>query len=76
MRRFRATWLRKQRAPEDIIKFWLGHTKESMTDKFQLAGMANFSCKCRDNSEPDSTFKHFETYGTQNQRKTIGGRVS
>lgn len=22
MRRFRATWLRKQRAPEDLIKFW------------------------------------------------------
>jgi len=34
MRRFRATWLRKQRAPEDIIKFWLGHAKESVTDTY------------------------------------------
>ncbi len=32
MRRFRTTWLRKQREPEDIIKFWLGHAKESVTD--------------------------------------------
>jgi hypothetical protein len=34
MRRFRATWLRKQRTPEDIIKFWLGHAKESVTDTY------------------------------------------
>ncbi len=34
MRRFRTTWLRKQRAPEDIIKFWLGHAKESVTDTY------------------------------------------
>jgi integrase len=33
MRRFRA-WLRKQKAPEDIIKFWLGHAKESVTDTY------------------------------------------
>jgi integrase len=31
MRRFRATWLRKQRAPEDIIKFWLEHAKALCT---------------------------------------------
>ena len=34
MWRFRATWLRKQGAPEDIIKFWLGHAKESVTDTY------------------------------------------
>jgi integrase len=34
MRRFRTTWLRKQRAPEDLIKFWLGHAKESVTDGY------------------------------------------
>jgi integrase len=34
MRRFRATWLRKQRAPEDLIKFWLGHAKQSVTDEY------------------------------------------
>jgi integrase len=34
MRRYRATWLRKQRAPEDIIRYWLGHAKESVTDGY------------------------------------------
>ena len=31
-RRFRATWLRKQHAPEDLIRFWLGHANRSVTD--------------------------------------------
>jgi|HubBroStandDraft_2_1064218.scaffolds.fasta_scaffold00832_9 integrase len=34
MRRFRTTWLRKQRAPEDLIQFWLGHAKQSQTDGY------------------------------------------
>jgi integrase len=34
MRRFRTTWLRKQRAPEDLIKFELGHAKQSVTDGY------------------------------------------
>jgi integrase len=34
MRRFRTTWLRKQRAPEDLIRFWLGHAKHSVTDGY------------------------------------------
>ena len=43
MRRFRTTWLRKQRAPEDIIKFWLGHAKESITDTYsKLADDGDF----------------------------------
>jgi integrase len=33
-RRFRATWLRKQRAPEDLIRFWLGHANKSVTDLY------------------------------------------
>jgi integrase len=33
-RRFRATWLRKQRAPEDLIRFWLGHANKSVTDSY------------------------------------------
>jgi integrase len=33
-RRFRTTWLRKQRAPEDLIKYWLGHAKNSVTDGY------------------------------------------
>ena len=34
MRRFRATWLRKQRTPEDLVRFWLGHAKSSVTDTY------------------------------------------
>jgi integrase len=34
MRRFRTTWLRKQCAPEDLIRFWLGHAKVSVTDGY------------------------------------------
>jgi len=33
-RRFRTTWLRKQRAPEDLIRFWLGHANRSVTDDY------------------------------------------
>jgi len=33
-RRFRATWLRRQRAPEELIRLWLGHAKSSMTDNY------------------------------------------
>ena len=43
MPRFRTTWQRKQRAPEDIIKFWLGHAKESVTNTYsKLADDADF----------------------------------
>lgn len=33
-RRFRTTWLRKQQAPEDLIRFWLGHANQSVTDGY------------------------------------------
>jgi integrase len=43
MRRFRTTWLRRQRAPEDLIKFWLGHSESSITDSYsKLAADAEF----------------------------------
>ena len=29
-----ATWLRKQRTPEDLIRFWLGHAKSPVTDGY------------------------------------------
>jgi integrase len=32
--RFRATWLRKNRTPEDSIRFWLGHADETVTDGY------------------------------------------
>lgn len=33
-RRFRTTWLRKNRAPEDLVRFWLGHADKSITDGY------------------------------------------
>jgi integrase len=37
-RRYRTTWLRKNRAPEDLIRFWLGHADESVTDGYSRLG--------------------------------------
>ena len=33
-RRFRQTWLRKSRAPEDLIRFWLGWANKSVADGY------------------------------------------
>jgi integrase len=33
-RRFRTTWLRKNRTPEDFIRYWLGHADETVTDGY------------------------------------------
>jgi integrase len=33
-RRYRTTFLRKQRAPEDLIRAWLGHSDGSITDHY------------------------------------------
>jgi len=33
-RRFRTTWLRKNRTPEDLIRFWLGHADKTVTDGY------------------------------------------
>jgi len=33
-RRFRTTWLRKQKAPEDLIRQWLGHGGTTVTDLY------------------------------------------
>jgi Phage integrase family len=33
-RRFRTTWLRKNRTPEDLIRFWLGHADQTVTDGY------------------------------------------
>jgi integrase len=33
-RRFRATWLRKQKAPENLIRLWLGHGQATVTDLY------------------------------------------
>jgi integrase len=33
-RRFRATWLRRQQTPEDVLRYWLGHSSGSITDRY------------------------------------------
>ena len=33
-RRYRVTHLRKQRVPEDLLRFWIGHEPESVTDEY------------------------------------------
>lgn len=33
-RRFRATYLRKQRTPEGVTQFWLGHAGKTITDGY------------------------------------------
>jgi len=33
-RRYRVTYLRKQRVPEDLLRFWIGHAPESITDEY------------------------------------------
>jgi integrase len=38
-RRFRATHLRKQRTPGSLETFWLGHSKQSVTDMYDKSAM-------------------------------------
>ncbi len=33
-RRYRVTHLRKQRVPEDLLRFWIGHADKSVTDGY------------------------------------------
>jgi integrase len=33
-RRFRTTWLRKNRVPEDLVRFWIGHSNRTVTDGY------------------------------------------
>ena len=33
-RRFRVTHLRKNRVPEDLLRFWIGHADKSVTDHY------------------------------------------
>jgi integrase len=46
-RRFRTSWLRKNRAPEDLIRFWLGHANQSVTDGYsKLSADVEFRKEC------------------------------
>ena len=57
-RRFRTTWLRKQNAPEDLIRFWLGHANKSVTDGYsKLKEDVMFLRRLRSKSESASSFQ-------------------
>jgi integrase len=46
-RRFRTSWLRKNRAPEDLIRFWLGHANKCVTDGYsKLSEDLDFRKEC------------------------------
>jgi integrase len=33
-RRFRVTWLRKQKTQEDLLRYWIGHGDKTVTDRY------------------------------------------
>ena len=37
-RRYRNSWLRRQKAPDNLIQFWLGHGDRNMTDHYDHVG--------------------------------------
>lgn len=42
-RRFRVTHLRKRRVPENLLRFWIGHSNKSVTDRYdQVHGDLEF----------------------------------
>jgi hypothetical protein len=46
-RRFRTSFLRKSRCPEDLIRFWLGHANRSVTDGYsRLKDDVEFRKQC------------------------------
>jgi hypothetical protein len=46
-RRFRVTHLRRSRVPEDLIRFWIGHSAGSITDKYsRIADDVEFRQRC------------------------------
>lgn len=46
-RRFRVTWLRKNRVPEDLIRHWIGHASKSVTDDYsRVAADQSFAREC------------------------------
>ena len=49
-RRFRVTHLRKNRVPEDLIRFWIGHADKSVTDGYsKMKEDAGFRRVCAEN---------------------------
>ena len=49
-RRYRVTHLRKNRAPEDLLRFWIGHAGKSVTDGYSMVkGDVTFRQVCAAN---------------------------
>lgn len=50
-RRFRVTHLRKNRVPEDLIRFWIGHADKSVTDGYsKVKEDVSFRMVCAENA--------------------------
>jgi integrase len=50
-RRFRVTFLRKSRVPEDLIRFWIGHADKSVTDGYsRVRDDVAFRTLCAENA--------------------------
>jgi integrase len=48
-RRFRLTWLRKNGAPKDLERFWMGHAPEEVGDLYSPETPTFLSCRGVDN---------------------------
>jgi integrase len=68
-RRFRAETLRRARVPEDLIKLWLGHSKQTMTD-FYAGGLEKYEAWRREWCERAGLgFPLIGLLGLQNEAK-------
>jgi hypothetical protein len=69
MRRFRTTWLRKQRAPGDLITFWLGHSERSVTDSYsKLADDVEFRRRVAEKVGTGFEVSAYEAIATRPER--------
>jgi len=49
--RFRVTHLRKNRVPEDLVRFWIGHADKSVTDGYsKVKEDVSFRMVCAENA--------------------------
>ena len=57
-RRFRVTYLRRQKTPEDLLRFWIGHGDKTVTDRYQkLREDENFRKSVAEEVGPGSRFR-------------------
>jgi integrase len=73
MRRFRVTWLRKSRVPEDIIRFWMGHADKTVTDGYsRLSEDTEYRRTVAEQTGLGFDLPHHERPIVRNVRKKMG----